>query len=389
MFSYYTVVLLMCWISLGTLCILIRENARIPRKDKRLLYLTYALIAESALAEWLGVQLDGQMQMPVWFLIMAKAADYMLTPMAGGAVVLQLRQENRLQDVINGLLIFNLVFQLIGVFNGWTVTVDAAHYYGHGSLYWLYILICLAIIALMMAKFMIYGHAFRRKNRNSLYAIMLLVLLGFYLQEGTVERYRTIYLALTLGAILIFIHYTEFSALALDEHLAVQKIQIDTDALTGVLSRYAYSEALNRYEKARAVPRDLAVFTLDINGLKAVNDNLGHDAGDEIIKGAAECIEAVFSSKGECYRTGGDEFVVLARMNRGAADAALQKLRDVTGQWRGEKVGRLGISAGYALAADHPEMSVEEMVKLADQAMYAAKAAYYRSGGHDRRKSRQ
>ncbi|MBR5705734.1 MAG: diguanylate cyclase, partial [Deltaproteobacteria bacterium] len=61
-----------------------------------------------------------------------------------------------------------------------------------------------------------------------------------------------------------------------------------------------------------APPEDLAVFSIDVNGLKTVNDSLGHDAGDELIRGAADCISAAFGQTGKCYRTGGDEFVVLA-----------------------------------------------------------------------------
>ena len=57
------------------------------------------------------------------------------------------------------------------------------------------------------------------------------------------------------------------------------------DVLTGVFSRLAYHECLEQY--ADSVPTDLTVFLMDINGLKGVNDALGHEAGDELICGAA------------------------------------------------------------------------------------------------------
>ena len=51
---------------------------------------------------------------------------------------------------------------------------------------------------------------------------------------------------------------------------------------------------------------NFVVFLIDINGLKVVNDTLGHEAGDELICGAAACITSTFKDKGNTYRIGGD-----------------------------------------------------------------------------------
>ena len=58
MFYYYSCILLLCWIALGVLCVLVSECGQIRRADKRPFYLTYALIACSALAEWLGIRMN-------------------------------------------------------------------------------------------------------------------------------------------------------------------------------------------------------------------------------------------------------------------------------------------------------------------------------------------
>ena len=212
-----------------------------------------------------------------------------------------------------------------------------------------------------------------------------LVVIGIAMQESPVWGFRTSYLAMTVGAALMFIRYTEFSQLATDDHMLRQQAALDTDPLTGLSSRYAYSVALKGYDAAGALPEDLAAFTIDINGLKGVNDALGHDAGDELICGAARCIERAFSS-GRFYRTGGDEFVVLARdMNRARAGIALNSLYREAGRWRGEKGQKLKLAAGYALAVKHPGLSSEKLVHEADLQMYQAKARYYRKSGTNRR----
>ena len=389
MFSYYTAIIMMSWMALGVLCILIHENGRIPRADKRLFYTTYLLIAVSALAEWCGVRLDGNADVPAWILRLMKCADYTLTPMAGGALVMQMHMRNRWQKALQGILVANTAFQLFSLFNDWMIRIDDQHHYTHGPLYAFYLGVCLAIISIVLIQFVIYGKSFRRQNRKSLYLIMLMVIAGIVVQEILPVGHRTAYIGLTLGAAMMFIHYSEFSQMASDEQMMQQQIKIDTDALTGVFSRMAYSDTLKRLNAAGDLPESFAAFTIDINGLKDVNDRLGHDAGDELICGAARCIEAAFHEAARCYRTGGDEFVVLAEdMDSIQASAALDHLARETEQWRGDKIERLMLASGCALAKDHPGLSAEALVRKADLAMYEAKAEYYRMTGIDRRHSR-
>ena len=148
------------------------------------------------------------------------------------------------------------------------------------------------------------------------------------------------------------------------------------DPLTGVFSRLAYHESLEQY--ASSVPADLTVFLMDINGLKGVNDALGHEAGDELICGAAQCITQAVGDRGKIFRIGGDEFVVLGQMTQAQAQEILAALQRIAAAWSGTKVMTLCISAGCAFAGDHPEFSVERLTKEADLAMYARKQEYYR-----------
>ena len=388
MISYYTSIILLSWLALGVLSILIRENDRLSKSDKRLLYLTYALIAISALAEWCGVQLDGRTDVPKWILVFVKTADYILTPLAGGALVVQMRIENRWRNAMLGILAANAVLQAVSAFTGWMVVVDEAHHYSHGPLYGLYMGLCLAIIAIVIIEFILYGRSFRRQNRLSLYAIMLLVVIGIAIQEALPGDNRTSYISLALGAALMFIHYSEYSQLAMDDTVFEQQAQIDTDVLTGLFSRNAYSRTLKKLDSAGPLPKDLAAFTIDINGLKTVNDSLGHEAGDELIRGAAACIVNAFGTGRSCYRTGGDEFVVLTPMSREEAGDAIKALDQETRRWRGDKVKSLSVSAGFALSQDFDELTSEALVRESDKAMYKAKAAYYRKAGRDRRNRR-
>lgn len=94
---------------------------------------------------------------------------------------------------------------------------------------------------------------------------------------------RTSCLSLAFCSALLFIHYNEFLQQKNDDNLIYQKNLVETDALTGMLSRYSYIKTLNDYNRKGMLPQRLAVFSVDINGLKLVNDTKGHAAGDEFI----------------------------------------------------------------------------------------------------------
>ena len=381
MINYYTSIILLCWLALIVLGILVWENNRLSHKRKVLFYLTYTIVALAALMEWLGIRFNGDPSIPTWLLCAVKCADYILTPVAGAALTMQIGTHGVWKKIIRGLLVGNTLFQLVSAFTGWMITVDDNNVYTHGPLYFVYMSLYILLMVFIAIDFITYGKNFRRHNRTSLYAILALAFVSIMIQELLGSEFRTAYLGLTLGMIMMFIHITEFSQQTSDEKLNTQRIAITTDALTGVSSRYAYASALTELGKAEALPDDLTVFSIDINGLKAVNDTLGHAAGDELICGAADCIRKSFEESGVCYRTGGDEFIVISRMDKDKAHRIMSTLKKNAAAWHGEKVKKLSLAAGFARAADHPGFTAEKLIIEADIAMYEEKDAYYRKNG--------
>ena len=377
MFNYYSSVNILIWLSLGIMCILVYQDNRISSSDKRMHYLTYGIIALATLAEWFGLKLSGNEKIPRGVLRSVKCCDYILTPMAAFFMESLMKLKNRWNKTLIGLLAFNTVIQIVSCFTDWMIVIDDQNHYTHGPLYTLYLFISIAIVILILIQFLIYSRAFRRQNRLSLYATIGMILIGIGMQEILGEGIRTEYLALTFSIALLHIHTMEFSHQTDEEQMRMQEILISTDSMTGLSSRHAYSKTLNDY--SADLPADLAAFSIDINGLKTANDSLGHEAGDELICGAAECILKIFGEKGQCYRTGGDEFIVLANMDREQADRALKQLKKQTQQWHGKTVKSVSLSAGYALASDHKDCSCEELVKEADINMYVEKQAFYQA----------
>ncbi|MBQ3670378.1 MAG: GGDEF domain-containing protein [Treponema sp.] len=157
-----------------------------------------------------------------------------------------------------------------------------------------------------------------------------------------------------------------------------------TDELTHLLNRSAYEEAINRYEK-EPLPNDIVFVSMDVNGLKDANDTFGHDAGDELIRGAAFCITACFSPYGALYRTGGDEFQAIIFADGKTVDKIRGDFERIVGEWSGNRIKELSISAGYAPKCENPNLCAVDLIKLADQRMYNAKSKHYARLGLDRR----
>lgn len=150
-----------------------------------------------------------------------------------------------------------------------------------------------------------------------------------------------------------------------------------TDELTGLLNRRAYEEELDRIGE-EGVKENTVVAVLDVNGLKLVNDTAGHEAGDELLVSAAECMKECLLKYGKIYRTGGDEFVALLNCDRYETDEAISRFKLLTGLWKGERVNSFDVSVGYIFAADYPDKTIREIQTLADKRMYEDKKAYYK-----------
>lgn len=166
--------------------------------------------------------------------------------------------------------------------------------------------------------------------------------------------------------------------------LSAQTKLANNDELTSLLNRHAYEVAMTQHQIAPS-DSNFAYIAMDINGLKVVNDTLGHKAGDELIKGATDCMRICLGSYGKIYRTGGDEFVAIIHASERELEFILNDLDEKTLNWHGELVSNLSISVGAATKREFPNYPIAELAVVADERMYAAKNEYYAKKGIDRR----
>jgi len=155
------------------------------------------------------------------------------------------------------------------------------------------------------------------------------------------------------------------------------------DVLTGLRNRTFFADEVNRLERKDAWP--VSVIMLDLNGLKTVNDDLGHAAGDTLLRRAGEVLGKSVDKPQYAARVGGDEFVLLLPDTDASGAHALSQrlleLIELNNQFH--QSPRLSFAMGIATCM--PGERLEAAVNRADQQMYAGKRAYYEQSDIDRR----
>lgn len=157
-----------------------------------------------------------------------------------------------------------------------------------------------------------------------------------------------------------------------------------TDEMTGLYNRREYDNDVAKYDSDK-IEDNLVLVSFDLNGLKQVNDTLGHAAGDELILGATSCMKKCFGVYGKLYRNGGDEFAAILYIEKEKLADVIKDLDETVLTWSGKAVSELSVAYGVALHSEFPEMNIRELMKEADKRMYEAKERHYSQVGIDRR----
>lgn len=153
------------------------------------------------------------------------------------------------------------------------------------------------------------------------------------------------------------------------------------DVMTGLFNRAYFEEVIQKLELNRKDP--ISIIIIDLNHLKKTNDELGHQAGDKLIRRLAEVLTAAFNSGQVASRIGGDEFAVVLP-DTGEVDAAeylkqIQALVEINNKYYREPV----LSISFGTASSRPGMTLEKVIQLADNSMYQNKAEFHRRRRED------
>ena len=255
----------------------------------------------------------------------------------------------------------NLAVNLTAFFSPLAFTFDANYEFVRGPLG--YVVFIVSFLYMVMILFLVLRRFYEGKDAERW--ILILCVLGSFGGSIVDAFYGRVHLT---EAVLISSTYLLIYLRSHDNYL---------DPLTFLRNRFAY------YSDAEFLERDVtAVASLDMNGLKRMNDREGHAAGDKALETIGECLAGISGRNVLSYRMGGDEFVVVfLRQREEEVAERMRRLKD--------SLAAAGCSVSIGCAMKTAGETLEDTLHESDQMMYQDKAAYYQQNGRDRRSRRQ
>jgi diguanylate cyclase (GGDEF)-like protein len=166
---------------------------------------------------------------------------------------------------------------------------------------------------------------------------------------------------------------------ALERKIGSLREQSYRDVLTGLHNRRALDQTLPKImEQCRAKREPLTLLMIDVDFFKALNDTLGHPAGDEFLRTLGQIIQSTIRQTDAAFRCGGDEFVILLpNCERQPAMNTAQRLQSLTQAMTATYAleNRPRLSIGACTMSELEEPTAENLMRKADEALYAVKAA--------------
>lgn len=286
------------------------------------------------------------------------ALRYSATPFIISQIIYTLVKRQTINVFIPSIIL--TVVDFVSIFTGIVFKIEDDNSFSRGVLGYLpFIVAGLYSVALVFLLI--------KRSNKKLTEIVPILFLSFALLSGVVfpfvfgSDFSHIFCP-TIGTAL-FIYYV-FEILQ----------QTKKDSLTGLLNRHAYHSDICMN------PEEItALISIDMNGLKDLNDTMGHAAGDEALVTLALCFNRALKSRQFGYRIGGDEFVILCRKtSQKDLTELIKRIEDNVG----ETGYNCAIGFSYSENGDKP---IEDMLRESDMMMYAVKERYYENSGKTRR----
>ena len=266
----------------------------------------------------------------------------------------------------------DLITLFISLFNGMVFSISEDVKIIRGSAYWIiyayafiYLLAILRLIFIRMKE----AKTAHVKRESLGFIFLIFILIGWSVLDTMLEGITT--LPILVFAVLFYLY------------VSFQQANIYTDALTGMNNRRKAETYLSSELKNVSKSSPIYMFMGDINGFKGINDQYGHQEGDNALIIFAEAVKkSADAYNGFAARYGGDEFVWAWRpIKNGDVDPEMV-IEDISHRVKAECIAMkkpyvISLSIGYVICTE-PERSVVSYLKEADRKMYAYKQGHHR-----------
>ena len=266
------------------------------------------------------------------------------------------------------ILIVNYLIQNIIVLTGIAALTDLA-----------IITNCLNIICLAAGFYLVFNNKKAETLLYQCFGIGSLIFTFFYLANtlATADSRVLFMIGFLAFAVCMHLWYCKkfITAIQAQTKDQILKEHAYIDYQTNYGSRLAFDQYYYCLDNYYSGTVQIGILVVDLNNLKETNDTYGNPAGDELIKGAAECIEAVFGEDAKYFRTGGDEFAVLTINSSLDMETLMHRLDSKVIEYNANHVHQLSLARG--LCIDEADVNDEDKLRIiykaADDRMYGDK----------------
>jgi diguanylate cyclase (GGDEF)-like protein len=276
------------------------------------------------------------------------------------------QDEKKTRRLIYPLLTINVVNTVMIILNhffGWYYYIDSDNIYHRGPLFLLSALITVALIVVAFVLIIANRKKIEKKHYFSL--------VFFAVPPSVCIILQIIYYGMSL-----MLNSVVLSLLMVS--LNIQNHSMYTDYLTGVNNRNKLETYLKEKISTSTEDKTFSAIMIDLNSFKSINDNFGHDMGDNALRVFAKLLNSCIRANDFIARFGGDEFfIVLDISDRIALEEIVRRINVCVEKYNesNDYPYKLDFSMGYAVYDYHSHMKVEEFQKQIDILMYKNKQA--------------
>ena len=295
------------------------------------------------------------------------------------------------------VLIIEEIAIIANVFFGFFFYITEDNIYTHGTCF--YVMHIVSIFFIVMAGITMFLNKKVLGKSQKLYGtiIILLYVLPIILQVLLIQNTLIIMFGASLIMLVTFFSLETPDYVKLQttlEELEVTKSELEKlnkknfklahfDQMSELSNRTAYEEMMSDLKtnmKKIREEKEVIIFLTDLNFLKYLNDNFGHNVGDEAIKNVALIIKETFSDKENCYRIGGDEFCIISIGNdKNEFEIMYQKFLDKVAENSKKVDYPFSVASAYYVVQDE---SVGEAMQIVDNMMYENKKEFKKNYPH-------
>lgn len=375
--NYYAIVIILCIMSCVTVAVHTANNTVLEKADIKWFRVAFFLMIAGAVAEVSGYELDTiGGATPLLFSFVTLVA-YSITPMIPIALGRGCG-EKKVSSVMLALAVVHILIEFVMVLFGGVFIISVEGVYHEGPYYGVYTVACL-ISYIYLIGVIIYLMCKNKMKDAATLGITIAILCFGLVPSFYNSKIRTIFVTFVFAGMLLYMYLQNTNRQELEQTIGVEKHISGTDPLTGVSSRISFNQEVERIDQQIKEDITLVHFAIclcDLNDLKKINDNFGHDTGDAYIKKGCKKI-CDFFKHSQVFRVGGDEFVIIMKNeDYVCSDIIEQKIRTFLYEEidrPDEGVHKTSFAWGISKFNPKEDRCVADVLKRADEKMYENK----------------